>query len=167
MKIGFWVIRCDQPRRAMCRSLVGQLDGLGLVADVRSVFNMHALAVDLRHGLVVSHFLNQRRRVVAKLAAQFIRGRVGVFYRVMKQCGAQRCRISHAAFFGQYASQCQRMIDVGRRLGVLAPLIASLCAANAAARRIKVVSDIGSRLTRSTLPRAPARRQLTPAVPLQ
>ncbi len=106
--------------------LVGQLDELGALADLPGMDDLQALALGLGQRLVVGNFENDRGDLRPEIAQEFLRGRVSVLDGVVQDGGDERGFVVHVRLVRQHVGQGDRMVDVGRRGDVLAPLVTVL-----------------------------------------
>src|SRR5436190_4174360 len=107
---------------AQVADLVGELDELGAARKMRRVLDLQALARVLAQALVVGDFHDDARDLLAEHARKLCARGFRVLYRVVQHRGTQRRGIGNAPFIVQHARQRDRVVDIGRRVPVLATL---------------------------------------------
>ena len=90
------------------------------------MLDLQALALRLRQALVVGDLGDDARDARAEGLDQLLVRGGGVLDRVVQQRGAQHLEVGHAALVHQHVGERDRVVDVGRGLRVLAPLVAVL-----------------------------------------
>src|SRR5688572_16839047 len=111
---------------AQVADLVGELDELCAARKARRVLDLQALARVLAQALIVGHFHDDARDLLAEYTRQLNARRFRVLYRVMQHRGTKCRSVRDPAFVVQHARQRDRVVDVGRRVPVLATLSAML-----------------------------------------
>ena len=111
---------------ARVAELVGELHQLRLVRQLRRVLDLQALALGLGQALVVGDLGDDARDARAEGVDQLLVAGGGVLDRVVQQRRAQHLEVGDAALVHQHVGERDRMVDVGRGVGVLAALVAVL-----------------------------------------
>jgi hypothetical protein len=106
------------------------------------------LRVGLGQALVVGHLLDHGGDARAELGAQLVGSGGGVLDGVVQQRRGQHLGVGHAALARQHLGQRDRVVDVGRGLGVLAPLVAVLVRGERQRRNSSARSFSGFLVTR-------------------
>ena len=90
------------------------------------MLNLALLAVMLVQRFVVGHVQHSRSDLRAENRGQLLRRRIGVFDGVVKDRCAEDHHIGDATLVRQHVGQRDRMVDIRRRIGILATLGAVL-----------------------------------------
>jgi hypothetical protein len=109
---------------AQIADLVRELHELRAMTDMRRMFDLQALSFGLRQGLVVRHFSDDVRDFRAEPSHELVVRRGRILDRVVQNGRKQHALVVYAAFVGEHVRKRDRMIDIRRRLRVLAALIA-------------------------------------------
>ena len=93
---------------------------------MRAVLDLQLLALAFLELIVIGDFEHNVANLTAEHGCQLIGRSLRIFERVVQYRGDQHRGIRHAGFLHQHVGQINRVIDVRRRLGVFAPLVAVL-----------------------------------------
>lgn len=120
----------ERPVRRRCKpdvpqvaDLVRELYELGAQAQVLRVFDLQALALGLVERLVIGDLENHGGDFLAESAEELLGRRGGVLDRIVQQRGHDHRQIIDARLIHQNAGERDRMVDIGGRVSVLAPLV--------------------------------------------
>jgi hypothetical protein len=111
---------------AQVADLVGQLDQLRARADPGRVLDLQALALGLLQFLVVGDFHHHAGDALAELALQLLEAGVGILDGVVQQRRGEHLGVGDSSLAREHLGERDRVVDVGRGLRVLAPLVAVL-----------------------------------------
>ena len=90
------------------------------------MLDLGTLPLGLLERLVVGHFHHDGGDPAPEMLAQFRGGGLGILDRVVEQRRADDRRLGDAALAPEDVGERDRVVDVGRGLEVLAPLVAML-----------------------------------------
>ncbi len=88
--------------------------------------HLQSLSGVLVQPLRVSHFKNDIGNFFAELASQLLPGRLRIFDCVVQKRCRQHDHVVNITLGPQDGGKCDRVVDVGRSLGILATLITML-----------------------------------------